>query len=530
MSADATTGHPILSADLATAGVLAAAALFVVRSRAGATPVDLLLPLLILVVGGFASRRLSFPIIGALSLVALGAWIIAGDDTVRALIIGGVWSAMILWLVMVSDHRVETAALVAIGMAPFRLLGAAGLPDMVSGLMVLAGAAGFVLAWPHSKGRVLAPRVGAAFALLLAAITPVFPLRASLIPLFAALLMSGARESGRRRVVIEIGALAAGIIIGLWAALLAAIVVLGARAGTVRRPAFNGSPIVLLSPLASLASGWWVLLPFVAGSIRTRRLAVWIPLAAGVGIALISRPSVALASVILGGALAAGGAVAVRDRAEESSSLPLFVLAAIVVALFPWSGAVMAGFPFNSPTAIILATAAVLYAPLFGRLSAVAIPVILGAGLFLLGPSHEAGGSSFATLRAGERLSFISREAGADRVIVDLSAENASDRPAGTLLGRIEVVREDGGVVRHDVAIGDVADWGAFRSTAWYRNLNVPPRMASGPVTGWGIVAFRRGTGRLILRGDGAVKLVSIGASSELDSDEGLIIEGVRFE
>ncbi|MBW3563581.1 MAG: hypothetical protein KY459_02540 [Acidobacteria bacterium] len=530
MSADATTGHPILSANLATAGVIAAAALVVVRSRAGTTPVDLLLPLLILVVGVFGSRRLSFPVTGALSLLALGAWIIAGDDTVRALIVGGAWSAMILWLVIVSDHRVETAVLVATGMAPFRLLGAAGVADVVSGLVVLAGAAGFVLAWPHDRGRLLAPREGVAFALLLAAVTPAFPLRASLIPLFAALLMFGIRQSGRRRVVIEIAALAAGIVIGLWAALLAAVLVLGVRAGAGRRPAFTGAPIVLLSPLASLASGWWTLLPFVAGTIRTRKLTLWIPLAAGVGIALISRPSVALASVILGGALAAGGTAAVRDHGEESTSLPLVVLAAIAVSLFPWSGAVMAGFPFNSSTAITLATAAILYAPLFGRLSAVAIPVILGAGLFLLGSSHYAGGSSFATLRAGERLSFISGEAGADRVIVELSAENASDRPAGTALGSIDVVGEDGGVVRHEVAIGDVADWGAFRSTAWYRTLNVPPRIASGPVTGWGIDAFRRGTGRMILRGAGAVKLVSIGASSELDPDEGLIIEGVRFE
>ncbi len=251
------------------------------------------------------------------------------------------------------------------------------------------------------------------------------------------------------------------------------------------------------------------------------------PVAGALGLfaaAVVARYSLAALYVLAGAALL----VPLAARWSPIATRVVLVFAAVVLALWPWSGAVAPLLPLPvAGTAV--AAIAVLAAS--GRFS-----TIVGTALLLLTPALF-----FGMNRFDEQLSVIGAALESNQsvdvevpprvriVVLRISGANMPRMRPGRVVGQIEATDRAGRRTARVLRIGDVADWGFLRREQFFFSKNVPPRNASGDVRDYGNRAFLYGAGRIPIRFAAPPALLRVVAANDLPGGARLQVETVEY-
>ena len=108
-----------------------------------------------------------------------------------------------------------------------------------------------------------------------------------------------------------------------------------------------------------------------------------------------------------------------------------------------------------------------------------------------------------------------------------IAGGNLADAEAGRPVATVEVVDARGQGYVRTVAIGEIADWGAFRPGLVLRTLNPRPDSIAG-IEGAGAGSWARGAGRIGFSSVSEPRWIVVTASPELEDDQRVIVEEIR--
>lgn len=403
-------------------------------------------------------------------------------------------------------------------LAPVRLV---ELSSQVVTLQLLL-VVGAVLLWRELRRGGTGPVVTAAAVLLLMVSLPSHSVRLTLVPWALVLVVSALRSKGwvARLVALVVAALAAS-----WLALVAALIFVAAWAEEGMRartaPAFVPSVSATVGNLpATVAS-----LPFFPSILSSSRSLAAV--LAAVALAVVVRPSLAAPVVVVG--IVAG--VALRERPEKPNlgmMLPALTLIGMIALFFPWSGAIVARPPAPISLFATLAVASVALLPAAIRSwSGVAAAGVFAAVVISSADVPDQRREIGRALSAGESVS-ISVE-GSELAELRVAGANLAESGSGHPVATVGVVDAAGRGYLREVRVGDIADWAAFRPDLVLATMNPRPDEVS-RVEGYGAEARVRGTGRVRLSGISQPRWIIVTASPELEKDEQVLVEEIRFQ
>jgi MFS family permease len=239
-------------------------------------------------------------------------------------------------------------------------------------------------------------------------------------------------------------------------------------------------------------------------------------------IAALTRYSAAALYVLGGAALLAP----LAGRWSPVATRIVLVFAAVILALWPWSGAVARLLPL--PVAGTAIAAVALLA------ASERLATILGAMLLFLVFVPQVTSGGMAALPIGAALeSAQSVDIGVPpdvrSVVLRISGANVPGARPGRAVGEIVAVDRRGQRITRVLRIGDIADWGFMRREQFYVSRNVPPRNATGDLRGYGNVSFLWGAGRIPIRFAAEPASLRVVASSDLPRGAKLQVETVEY-
>lgn len=436
-------------------------------------------------------------------------------------------------------------------------------PQALIPLLLLAGGAAALIVAASRSGTGDAPALplpGFVLAVALALVTPLAPWNAALVPLVIALAFASTPAPSAPALTLRWAAaaavaLVAALVVGRWmAAGVAAIVAARVLSGFVPR-ARSAAPAVAFPLAASRAGGAIAAFGFAPAAVLAPALA-WQRVAAALlfALSLLARPQPALILAL------AALLVLVRPQQDAApapwggagDAVPA-VLLFCAVALTAWSGAVAASFPLFADRALWVpfALAAALALLLAGASPSVErgtageddearrprralLPLlasIAGAAAFVvfvgLLPDAEPSQRIRTAVAPGTSFAFeLPKESRAFSLVV--SGANVSGLAEGTRVGTLQVVDIAGRAFQRPIAIGDLADWGAFRSGDLFRTTNPLPHRPGWTIRGEGRNAVLYGEGRLRVALDTPIDRVIVVASPALSPDARLQVERVE--
>lgn len=503
--------------------VLAAAAAIVFSVHPDPTLIDAALVGLVPAVWSLAwlsregpARDAGFILVPLMLVVELA---IAGES-LRTMLFGAILAcAAVSYLWRASDEWSTGEILASLAVVgPLRIVGLEPVPVLMQAVFV----AGAIALW-RSMRRTSSIELVAAAVLLLSVSIPSAPAHLSLVPwCLAALVWVLGRDSLVARIVV----VGIAVFIAKWLAAAIAVVLLvdtvrPSRGGQVAAspwfvPGFTAAIGNLRSVVPTVA-----FFPAVASRFESL-----LPVAGTAVLAMTVRPSLAAPIISVGIVVAC---TRVNETSESAAlELPSLVLGAVILLFFPWSGAVAARPPALLSTAPLLVLAAIaLLPPTLRSLTGVAAILLFAAVSVQPTNSLENGLKIGRSLSAGESVS-IRIEDGSDRIEVGLAGANLAAARPGDPVATIEVLDAAGRGYARRVEIGEVADWGAFRPSILLSTWNPRPDRP-GPVEGYGIESWVRGTGRIAIEGVVEPRWVVVTADPALDSEQRVVVEEIRF-
>lgn len=494
--------------------------------------------------GGDAAALL--PLLGA--LVMFAGWL--ARDTPRASAVAAIAPLLLVVAVAVPAGANRSAALgvlvaAAIAMAVSALHESGGL-TLRGGAALLVAALALMRLPGVPEGRTLAATLIIAGCVVLFAslaagrrvtpldlilpfvagvAVPLSPERLVAIPILFAALVWTIRSSRVRLPAAALLLLC--LFAGRWSWPLAAAGIAVALAGTRRigdRHAF------IAVPLAKTASAYVLkALPFLIASASAIRTA---PYAAAGALALLLlaaglRPSL---SVFYG--LAAAVMLASRDEVRSSRyAAPAAVVAGLMLAMFPWSGALAGAFPLPATVVslsfVVAATAGTMLRHRFW--AAVLIPLSVLVAVVVWLPSRSGTWESvMAVLRPGESVN-IEPAARGNVAEVIASGGNLLDVPAGEIIADLHVIAEGGAVYRRTVSVGEIGDWGALRQEHWFIARHGLPNRPAGPLEGSGASSYLSGAGIIGVTIPERISIVRVTMRPSAPADASLHVDAARF-
>jgi len=113
---------------------------------------------------------------------------------------------------------------------------------------------------------------------------------------------------------------------------------------------------------------------------------------------------------------------------------------------------------------------------------------------------------------------------------ITASAANAARFRKGTLMGTVEVVGRTGRIVRKEIRIGDIADFGFMRREHFFASRNPPPVHPINDVIGYGQSAWLHTAGWMVIGSIDEIASLRFTAARDLPPGARLQIEAVDFE
>ena len=373
-------------------------------------------------------------------------------------------------------------------------------------------------------------------------VTPLAPMKATLFPLLVASVLAVVRGPSPFSVAAIVGL---AVVSGRWAWPMAALTLASGMLAELvepmldrRRQPANAALAAVPPWTGSLASGAVAALAWSPESaFRLPQLArpARIAAVALVGASLVLRPALATLYMIaaLAIVLADESTTVGRGGGCESGSaaVPLVVgvVSIAMLSLYGFSGSVASRFPLPLSLAELAAVAVVALAAMPARrvpaLAAAASAVALVASVVIAwGEASLLRVDARAALSAGE--AFEVDVPPGSELRVELSGGNLTALEPGTPVGTLEAIDRAGGVVRRDIVVGDLADWGLGRRGHHFAARNEWPVSTGGKVREYGNQAFLEGSGTVRLAMPEIARL-RITASLALPSRGRLNLESV---
>ena len=354
-------------------------------------------------------------------------------------------------------------------------------------------------------------------------VTPLAPMKATLFPLLLAAVLAVLRGPSPFSVAAVVGA---AMLAGRWAWPMAALTLASGLLSELVEPLIDRRKRPAHAALAAAPFGT---LPMASGALAAF---AWAPECA-LRLPLLARParitavSLAAAAIMLRPALGAlymiaALAIVLADEfvtvgrsgigADAKPAIPAvaIVVSIAMLSLAGYSGAVASRFPLPLPILQIVAVAVVALAALPARrfpaiaAAASSIALLIAVALVAGGPRLEPIDTS-AVLAAGEAHE-VDVPAG-NKLRVELSGGNLTALEPGTPVGTLEAIDRAGRVVRRELVVGDLADWGFGRSGHYFAARNDWPSSTGAKVAEYGHQAFFGGSGTVDISMPGLARL-----------------------
>ncbi len=371
--------------------------------------------------------------------------------------------------------------------------------------------------------------------------TPLEPMKAALFPILVATLLAVLRGPSPFSVAALVGSAA---IAGLWAWPIAALVLAAGVLSELLEPVLErrsapAHAMLGIAAPASLSFSFGALAAFafspesMARIARIARPARIAAVALGVA-ALVVRPSLGVLYMIAALAVVLVDELADPETRQPSvSPIPLVaaVFCAAMLSLAGFSGAVVSKFPLPLPLAGIVAVAAVAMSAAAARRSpafavcAAAIALTLAVPLVGVEPRGTLLDAR-TVLSPGE--AYETDLPRGSEVRIELSGANVTALEPGAVVGSVEAIDRRGRVLRRDVAIGDIADWGFGRPGHHFAARNDWPPSTAAKVAGYGHEAFFGGSGTITISMP-EMNRIRITAASSLPENGRLNVEAITM-
>ncbi|MDX1584769.1 MAG: hypothetical protein R3338_14315 [Thermoanaerobaculia bacterium] len=492
------------------------------------TLIDRSLPVLVLGLWALGSitterpaRELVFLMVPLLFAVELGA----PSEPLRMLLLGLIMSAAAIthvWSISGEWTRRELVTSAAL-VAPLRIVEPAPVPILVQ-LIFVAGA---VALWAAMR-RTTRVEIAAGAVLLISVSIPGSSLRMALVPWCLALMV---RALGRGSKLIRFAPVVVAAVIANW---LAAVVVIVLVVDLViDRWRASESPAAIVPGLTAAAGNLrGVLSAAVFFPTVAMRMHAFVLFSAALLLALIVRPSLSVpitAVGIIAACVRAGQGAAPGSGFPVAPGFPSLVLSGMILVFFPWSGAIVARPPAPLSMLPVLVVAAIALLPSTLRgLSGAAAMLLVAAVLFQLPVPPERSRTIERSLAAGESFSVSLPEAWEGPVEVVLAGANLADRRFGERVATVGIVDAVGRGYSRTIEVGEIADWGAFRPELVLSTWNLRPERIE-RIEGYGIDAWTRGAGRVVLDGIEDPRWLVISADDLLEENEQILVEELGF-
>ena len=262
--------------------------------------------------------------------------------------------------------------------------------------------------------------------------------------------------------------------------LLGALVVLLAYRQRTPMAIVAALAIALVTPVFPARA---MLFPFAA-SVPVMR----IPLAIAFAVAAyFARYSIALLCAVAALALAVSFLTRIRFAA--------YACAIALFAMWPWSGIVARAFP----------------------------------GFLIASPPPVSNLPVWIALERGQSVSIDVPDR-KHAVGITASGANAARFGKGTLMGTVEIVYRNGRIVRREILIGDIADFGFMRREHFFASRNPPPRHPINDIIGYGQSAWLHTAGWMVIGSIDEIASLRFAAAPDLPPGARLQIEAVDFE
>lgn len=462
-------------------GIALAASLFVARAFSPSLSAAMVLAA---IAAYCASPERRVLVASILPLCAVSAIALSGAS---AIFVSAAAAALAVaaWLFESNEHHLSRALMmVATVSVVSRLMPFGAVTGTWPNVIVVVGTLAMLVALARAR---LVSRGDFAIVVLFMTVASASSVRASLIPLVAAVCIAAARRRSLPLLIV--------------AALLAFI------CGKVALP-------LLLMPAGTILANAQTRVS--AATLRVGACALLIPASAFV-------PPYAATMFLLTALLL------FADELNDVGANALAFVALSVVALLPWSGAVAGVFPLadNSPGVLLIAIASIVVAsadrrPALRHIGVALLAIVVFASPRL--PVFFTRDAMQSPLRRGESIA-VTIDPPASRVTVVASLTNGNSIPRGTSVGRVDALAADGKGFGGEIRVGDVADWGAFREEARRSERNGIPHALSGEILGSGRASYVNGLGTLTFDFSHPVRQLRISASSALPAQTQIVIE-----
>ena len=251
------------------------------------------------------------------------------------------------------------------------------------------------------------------------------------------------------------------------------------------------------------------------------------PVAGALGLfaaAVIARYSLAALYVLAGAALL----VPLAARWSPIATRVVLVFAAVVLALWPWSGAVAPLLPLPVAGTAVAAIAVLAASGRFSTIAGTALLLLTPALFFGMNRFDEQPSVIGAALESSQSVE-VEVPPRVRIVVLRISGANMPRMRPGRVVGQIEATDRAGHRTARVLRIGDVADWGFLRREQFFFSKNVPPRNASGDVRNYGNRAFLYGAGRIPIRFAAPPASLRVVAANDLPGGSRLQVETVEY-
>jgi hypothetical protein len=298
--------------------------------------------------------------------------------------------------------------------------------------------------------------------------------------------------SGRRYLVLTM----AGVLLLRWIpfadVLLWRELVVVMGAATVLVAYRDRTPLAIAAALAvavvtPVFPGRMLLFPFFVAALIAVRVP-WLGFAF-IAAAYYARYSIAILCVVTAIALFASPVSRTWLR------VPTYAAAIALLALWPWSGLVARAFP----------------------------------RFLIASPPPEGEQPVWVALGRGQSVS-IDAPPHKHAVAITASGANAASMPEGRVMGSVEVLGRTGDIIRRQIRIGDIADFGFMRREHFFASRNPPPRHPIDDVKGYGQAAWLHTAGWMVIGSPDEIASLHFSAARDLPPAVRLQIEAVDFE
>jgi hypothetical protein len=230
-------------------------------------------------------------------------------------------------------------------------------------------------------------------------------------------------------------------------------------------------------------------------------------------------------------ALAAAVLLIARVESDDQRYAgPAAVIASLMVAMFAWSGALIAAFPLPISSlavgVIVIGAAATMFRSAIWATYVLALGALIAA-LFLSQPGSLKLEPANAVLRPGESVNLTPASTG-NKATLTISGGNLLELRPGHAVADVDVISVRGRAYRRSLSAGEISDWAGLRQEHWFVSEHGVPSRPIGPLTDYGASSYLIGAGSIEIAAPEMIGLIRVTMRNDLGESATLHVDGFR--